>query len=299
MKTTQLLIGAASLCLVLTAPAAPTDPLASGFLNPPESAKPQTWWHWMNGNITKEGITADLEAMKQIGLGGATIVNADCGIPHGPVNFMSPEWRDDFKFAIAEANRLGFELTVENCAGWSSSGGPWNTPENAMQQVVSSELLLAGPAIFSGSLPPPPAKLDFYRDIAVLGCPVSGADSVSMKDFSPVASASSHSADAGKTMDGDESTFISLPAAKPGKPQFVQLDFPQPFAARSVKIVGGPNMPECNGVVQISEDGTSFHAVEKFAFGRRNNRRLSGFAGQRTGVGALLENSVHRHGQVG
>ena len=152
MKNTPLLISAWSLCLVLTASAAPNDPLASGFLNPPDSAKPQTWWHWMNGNITKAGITADLEAMKQIGLGGATIVNADCGIPHGPVNFMSPEWRDDFKFAIAEANRLGFELTVENCAGWSSSGGPWNTPEHGMQQVVSSELTLNGPTNYSAAL---------------------------------------------------------------------------------------------------------------------------------------------------
>ena len=171
------LILAALLLSPAPLPAAPPptpapDPLEQGFLHPPDSAKPQTWWHWMNGNITKAGITADLEAMKQIGLGGATIVNADCGIPHGPVNFMSPEWRDDFKFAVSEANRLGLELTVENCAGWSSSGGPWNTPENAMQQVVSSELLLAGPTNFSGPLPLPPTKLGFYRDIAVLAFPI-------------------------------------------------------------------------------------------------------------------------------
>ena len=134
-----------------------TDPLVRGFVSPPDSARPQTWWHWMNGNITKAGITADLEAMKQIGLGGATIVNVDCGIPAGPVKFMSPEWREDFKFAVQEANRLGLDLTVENCAGWSSSGGPWNTPENAMQQVVSSEVWVNGPTNFIGTLPPPPA----------------------------------------------------------------------------------------------------------------------------------------------
>src|SRR5271170_2054478 len=106
--------------------AAPTDPLQAGFLNPPESARPHTWWQWMNGNITKEGITADLEAMKQIGLGGATIVNLECSIPRGNVPFMSPEWRADFSFAVQEASRLDFKLSVENCAGWSSSGGPWN-----------------------------------------------------------------------------------------------------------------------------------------------------------------------------
>jgi len=168
MKLLRLLSGSAWLSLILTTSAAPTDPLESGFLNPPDSARPQSWWHWMNGNITKEGITADLEAMKRIGLGGATIVNVDCGIPRGPVTFMSPEWREDFKFAVQEANRLGLELCVENCAGWSSSGGPWNTPEHAMQHVTTSELRVTGPANFNAALPQPPAKLGFYRDIAVL-----------------------------------------------------------------------------------------------------------------------------------
>ena len=130
MRTNQSLLPVlASVLFVLAGHAAPADSLESGFLNPPDSARPQTWWHWMNGNITRAGITADLEAMKQIGLGGATIVNVDCGIPRGPVTFMSPEWRADFKFAVQEANRLGLKLCVENCAGWSSSGGPWNTLE--------------------------------------------------------------------------------------------------------------------------------------------------------------------------
>src|SRR5580693_4785309 len=95
------------LCVTLTASTAFADSLETGFLNPPDSAKPHTWWQWMNGNITKEGITADLEAMKQIGLGGATVVNLDCDIPRGNVPFMSAEWQDDFKFALQEANRLG------------------------------------------------------------------------------------------------------------------------------------------------------------------------------------------------
>ena len=148
--------------------AAAADPLEPGFLSPPESAKPQTWWHWMNGNITKAGITADLEAMKQIGLGGATIVNVDCSIPRGDVPFMSPEWRKDFKFAVEEANRLGLKLCVENCAGWSSSGGPWNTVTNAMQRLTSSEVTVTGPTNFDAVLPLPPVTLGFYRDIAVL-----------------------------------------------------------------------------------------------------------------------------------
>src|SRR5208283_6058841 len=100
MKMPRHLFCPVWLCLALTACAASADSLENGFRNPPESAKPQTWWHWMNGNITKAGLTADLEAMKQIGLGGATIVNVDCGIPRGNVPFMSAEWREDFKFAV-------------------------------------------------------------------------------------------------------------------------------------------------------------------------------------------------------
>src|SRR5437899_3302145 len=101
IKLRYLLPGAAALCLTLTATAS-TGPLQSGFLEPPDTAKPQTWWDWMNGNVTREGITADLEAMKQIGLGGATIVNLECSIPRGNVPFMSAEWREDFKFAVQE-----------------------------------------------------------------------------------------------------------------------------------------------------------------------------------------------------
>src|SRR5882672_1572383 len=168
MKLPRLLPGSAALCLAFAASAAPIDLLQSGFLNPPDSARPQTWWHWMNGNITKAGITADLEAMKQIGLGGATIVNVDCGIPSGPVAFMSPEWREDFKFAVQEADRLGLKLCVENCAGWSSSGGPWNTVTNAMQRLTSSETRAQGPAVFDALLPQPGVTLGFYRDVAVL-----------------------------------------------------------------------------------------------------------------------------------
>ena len=117
MKNSIALLVSALASLALSAGAA--DPLESGFLNPPDSAKPHTWWHWMNGNITQVGLQQDLKAMKEIGLGGATIVNVDCGIPPGPVEFMSPEWRNDFKFAVQQADQLGFKLCVENCAGWS------------------------------------------------------------------------------------------------------------------------------------------------------------------------------------
>ena len=246
-----------------------SDPLAVGFQLPPDSAKPQTWWHWMNGNISKPGITADLEAMKQIGLGGATIVNVDCGIPRGEVPFMSPAWREDFKFAIQEAGRLGLDMTVENCAGWSSSGGPWNTPENAMQHLVASEVRVTGSTNLSITLPLPATKLNFYRDIAVLAIPDSAGEENRMKNFAPIASASAASVDAKKIADGDKGTSIQLPAPKRGEPQFVQLEFARPFSARTLVITGGSPMPECSGEILISDDGKKFRAVKSFAYGRR------------------------------
>ena len=163
------LTGATVLLAGLTAVAArAADPLRDAFATPPDAAKPQTWWHWMNGNVTRAGITADLEAMRQVGLGGATVVNVDCDIPRGPVAFMGPEWRDDFKFAVAEADRLGLKLCVENCAGWSSSGGPWVKPADAMQRLTASRTTVDGPAPFDAVLPQPPTKLDTYRDVGVI-----------------------------------------------------------------------------------------------------------------------------------
>ncbi|MGA2683829.1 MAG: glycosyl hydrolase [Verrucomicrobiota bacterium] len=161
-------IAAAGAGMILLMATARADSIEDGFRHPPDSAKPQIWWHWMNGNITREGITADLESMKRVGIGGATIVNVDCDIPPGPVKFMSPEWRAMMRYAAQEANRLGLELCLENCAGWSSSGGPWNTPEHAMQRVTTSELKVKGPMHFSAVLPAPPVTLGFYRDIAAL-----------------------------------------------------------------------------------------------------------------------------------
>ncbi len=271
MKLLRLLPGSAWLSLVLTTSAASTDSLETGFLNPPDSARPQTWWHWMNGNITKEGITADLEAMKRIGLGGATIVNVDCGIPRGPVTFMSPQWREDFKFAVQDANRLGLELCVENCAGWSSSGGPWNMPEHAMQRVVTSEVRIAGPTNFNAALPQPPTTLDFYRDIAVLAFPAPDDEDARMRDAAPVATASGDELPGDKLTDGDSRTFIHLPVPQPGQPQYAQLEFQKPFSARTVKITGGRGIPECSGEIQVSDDGTTFRDLRPFAFGRRGS----------------------------
>ena len=147
------------------------------FAHPPVAAKPQTWWHWMNGNVTKEGVTADLEAMARIGLGGVHIFDAGCGIPAGPVAFDTPVWYDMLKHACREAKRLGLELTLSNCSGWSSSGGPWVQPRDAMKYIYVFTTNVIGGTTLAYPLPKPVADdHGFSADIATIAFPTPGDD---------------------------------------------------------------------------------------------------------------------------
>ena len=115
----------------------------------------------MNGNITQEGITADLEAMHRVGISEANIITIDFNLmPPGPVRTMSPQFLDLVLFAAQEAKRLGMTLCINNCSGWSSSGGPQVTPDHAMQAVTISETTMQGPAMFSEKLRQPLAFND-------------------------------------------------------------------------------------------------------------------------------------------
>ena len=147
------------------------DGLESGFMNPPAQARPHTWWHWMNGNITREGITRDLEAIAEMGLGGVNLFNVSCDIPAGPVDYMSPEWLDLVRHAAAEAKRLKLEMGIQNCAGWATSGGPWIQPEDNMMKLVHTLTRVEGGRKLSLKLEQPETQLDYYRDVAILAYP--------------------------------------------------------------------------------------------------------------------------------
>jgi hypothetical protein len=158
---------------MLNASAAPSDTLADAFKTPPPNARAHTMWMWMNGHITKAGITADLESMARVGIGGVKIFNISTlkPFPDGPVSYMSPQWLELFQHAVSEATRLKMELGFHNGAGWSSSGGPWVKPEHSMQTVVIGEATAEGGARFDAVLPRGKVKNDFYRDIVVLAFP--------------------------------------------------------------------------------------------------------------------------------
>ena len=145
--------------------------LESEFENPPPEARPWVYWFWINGNMTREGITADLTAMRRVGIGGVLIMEVDIRTPAGPAPFAGPEWRKLFKHVCAEADRLGLEVNMNNDAGWCGSGGPWIPPELSMQTVVWTETEVEGPRRFDGILPEPKRVENHYRDIAVLAFP--------------------------------------------------------------------------------------------------------------------------------
>jgi hypothetical protein len=283
------------IALPLTVRASSISDLERGFLHPPDSARPWIFWFWLNGNITSNGITADLEAMKRVGIGGVVIMDVDQGTPKGPVTFLSPQWFDLFRYTCAEAQRLGMQVSMNNDAGWSGSGGPWITPELSMQKVVWSETTVEGPRHFEGMLPQPPSYVitsnyapsgpiflgsgtqateasspntnAYYRDLSVFAFPTPLGDARKMTDSSPkiTASVMDTNFDSAKLLDGNPKTAIILPRPEGGKPQFLQIEFPQAYKARTLTLAMrglGPH-EGCHGAIQISDDGKSFKTIHE------------------------------------
>ncbi|RYG23007.1 hypothetical protein EON82_15370, partial [bacterium] len=188
----------ALLCVASLAVAAPDD-LLRGFLNPPASARPWVYWYFMEGNITREGLTADLEAMRKAGLGGGIMLEVNIGVPKGPVRYMSPEWQALVGHAAREADRLGLGIKLGTGPGWCGTGGPWVKPDDAMQHLVASRTVVEGPLASVGVLPQPKPRTpffgldtltselrkqweEFYRDEVVLAM-LTPADGPSLRDL--------------------------------------------------------------------------------------------------------------------
>ena len=165
------------LCLALSASAATVDPLEQSFVTPPPSARPWVLWFPLSGNLTKAGLTADLESMARVGIGGALYMETGQGTPAGPADFAGPLWMEMNRHICSEAKRLGLELSFNNDAGWTGSGGPWITPEMSMQTVVWSEVAVQAGSQAPIVLPQPKMVEKYYQDIAVLAMPAPAVDS--------------------------------------------------------------------------------------------------------------------------
>lgn len=247
------------------------DELESGFLNPPSSAYPYAYWFWMNGNISREGITLDLEAMKNTGIGGVFNFDVGTGIPEGPVEYLSEAWCNLKQHAIEEAARLGLEFTMHNCPGFSASGGPWITPELAMQQITWSESYIQGGKPVDYTLPKPNSKLNYYKDIAVLAFP-----SLKEEKLMKSVKAYTNSGPQDTALLSNGKGIITQPVRN--EKAWLQFKFTQPFEVRMVTFfvaaIPGqqtdkqPETGERTHVtLEASQDGINFREVAKINTG--------------------------------
>jgi hypothetical protein len=262
------------------------------FRNPPNSAKPRVWWHWMNGNVTKEGIDLDLHWMKRIGIGGFQNFNADLNTPQiveKRLAYMTPEWKDAFLYATKMADHLDLEEAIASSPGWSETGGPWVPASQAMKKYVWSETRVEGGKPFKGMLPQPPrntgpfqnvpykprryqpkgvpAPPEFYADTAVVAYRIPEGE-LSEMVLLPKITFSGDRLDVAMLTDGDLSRTTQLPIPPPGGTSWIQYDFIQPQTIQSLTFaqiisarfdarVGGPG----SKTLEASDDGKIFRTI--------------------------------------
>ena len=282
-------------------PAAAADPIFSGFQNPPQSARPRVWWHWMNGNISKEGIQLDLEWMHRVGIGGFHNFDAALDTPQvveKRLAYMTPEWQDAFVYATKLADQFGMEEAIAGSPGWSESGGPWVPPAQAMKKYVWSELEIEGAKPFHGILPHPPSSTGafqnlpnhdlptsssspngsapqdpvYYADSAVIAYPLP-QDDVTIATLHPKVTTSAAPGtpiDAAPLSDGDYIHGITIPSAPVGEKTWVLYEFDKPTRIQAVTLtMSGPydamqifmGYGESGRDLEGSEDGHNFHKI--------------------------------------
>lgn len=231
--------------------------LEAGFKNPPNDCKPRTWMHAMSGNMSKEGMTKDLEALAAAGEGGVILFNIANTIPYGTVAYNSEEHHEIITHAAKESERLGLSFGVHNCDGWSSSGGPWIKPEESMKMVVNSESVVDGGEV-SLKLPQPTTREGFYRDIAVLAYPSLESEVVDA-EVKPKVTASHPDFDIKTATDRLIEGEVEL---KKGKEKFPWLlfDYGKEFTIRSLDMYGRGHRIEMT--LESSDDGKNFTEVD-------------------------------------
>ncbi|HKP15655.1 MAG TPA: glycosyl hydrolase [Gemmatimonadaceae bacterium] len=266
MRITRPLL--ATLALVAVSPCRvasaqrPSDSLEIGFRTPPASARPRTWWHWTQSNVTKEGITKDLEWMKRVGIAGFQLADVNAGggqTVERKIVFGTPEWLDAVRHAAAEADRLGLEMDLFASPGWSLTGGPWVKPAQAMKKLVWSDTIVQGPRRVSMVLPHPPinngpirnlarggnaaADPTFYGDDAVIAYRTP-ADERDVAALRPVVTTHAGPADGAALLDDDLNSALTVRPPADGAPAWIQLAFAEPITIRALSLASrGSGVP--------------------------------------------------------
>lgn len=265
----------------LLSPAAHADVFSAAFTTPPESARPSVYWYWISDQISASGITRDLEAMRDVGIGEAFIGNVDQNEnSRGPVKALTPEWWALVDHALREGTRLGVKVGIFNCPGWSQSGGPWVRPDQAMRHLVWSETRVSGPASFRGILPAPATP---FQDVATLAFPAPAGDTDTLARRRPVVTVSAGEnppAEAAVLADTRLDGEWPLPAPASGeKSAPFRLDFvvPDPFTARSLIVHSAARVHAVDWelLVSASPEGP-FQSVRTFTSERRDTRTQVG-----------------------
>ncbi|MET1054095.1 MAG: glycosyl hydrolase [Pedobacter sp.] len=251
--------------------------LSAQKANALQTAKPWVFWYWMQASVSKEGIRADLEAMKAAGIGGAYLMPIK-GATQPPVytpvvEQLTPLWWEMMKYAFQEAARLGLEIGMHVSDGFALAGGPWITPQLSMQKVVSSQITVRGAAGSAESirLPQPESKANFYKDIAVYAYPAQpGAENfnkaiepkvtTSLKDKTMEAQALPGAVDRTDAQAGKG----AVAAFKTDQPCWILYEFKQPFTCRSIIVrTGGNNYQAHRLILEVSDDGKTFKSVTR------------------------------------
>jgi len=273
-----------------------SDPLLPGFNSPPPSARPRVWWHWMNGNVSKEGIRRDLDWMHRVGIGGVNAIDASLATPQvveKRLIYMTPEWQDAFRYAAGLADNLGLEMSIDSSPGWSETGGPWVTPQEAMKKLVWSETPVEGGKPYHGILPSPPgctgpiqnvpmtsgaldpppksASLSFYRDSVVVAYRVATPDPRIANAVS-----SNGAIDPAPLSDGDLTDGLTIAPREGDNQVWVQFDYAQPAQIQAVTLAASAEgAPGAAAVLEASDDGKSWRSVAAIPFAKLPLRTIS------------------------
>lgn len=238
--------------------------LKSFFQSPPESAKPWVFWYWMYNAYSKKGITADLEAMKEAGIGGAYLTTIK-GVTDPPLyepvtEQLTPEFWEMITFAFQEAERLGLKLGMLPSDGFAIAGGPWITPEMSMQKVVWTETFIKGEQKFNDTIIRPESCEGYYKDIAVYAYPTIEGAKLSTRTIKPKITTN--------VPDVTDASFLIVPGntqrIKTYDPCWIQYEFKKPFICRSITIsTYGNNYQSHRLALSVSDDGKNFTPVKQ------------------------------------
>ena len=264
--------------------AATGQTLYDQFAEPPQQARPRVWWHWMDGNVSMEGITKDLEWMERAGIGGFHQFDAG-GIGMRPIvdetmPYNSPQWKVAIRYAMDLAAAKGMETAVASAPGWSSTGGPWVKPEDAMKKLTWRTVEVTGgtvqlirlPALYDTpgtyqNVPDGSDATPWFQHVATLAVKLPDAER-SMKEMGAKVSSSGGSFTVEQLTNGDYNDGVALTPAADGEPAWLQYSFDQPQLIRALTLCGGRKRgawrnepPTYENYLEASDDGLTWRRV--------------------------------------